>query len=95
MKGIVVDVLQVLRLLTHGLFFVAVVVLLLLKILYICLEWNMHPEFNFLLVELISRSSGGCGCPIPGGIQDWVGCDSGQPGLGVGSSAYSRGFETR
>jgi len=27
---------------------------------------------------------GGCGCPIPGGIQSQAGCGSGQPGLVVG-----------
>ena len=38
---------------------------------------------------------GGCGCPIPGGIQGQAGCGSGQPGLMVGDPAPSRGFETR
>jgi len=33
-------------------------------------------------------AQGGCGCPIPGGIQ-------GQAGLMVGDPAHSRGVETR
>ena len=40
-------------------------------------------------------SQGGCGCPIPGGIQGQAGCGSGQPGLMVGDPAHSRGVETR
>jgi len=44
-------------------------------------------------VEQIAQ--GGCGCPIPGGIQGWTGCGSGQPGLVIGSPADSRGVETR
>ena len=39
-------------------------------------------------------AQGGCGCPIPGGIQGQAGCGSGQPGLVVGDSAHSRGVET-
>jgi len=38
---------------------------------------------------------GGCGFPISGGIQGPAGCGSGQPGLGVGDPAHSRGVETR
>ena len=40
-------------------------------------------------------AQGGCGCPIPGGIQGQAGCVSGQPGLVVGNPAHSRGVETR
>ena len=40
-------------------------------------------------------AQGGCGCPIPGGIQGQAGCGSGQPGLVVGDLAHSRGIETR
>jgi len=40
-------------------------------------------------------AQGGCGCPIPGGIQGQAGCGSGQSGLGVGDPAHSRGVETR
>ena len=40
-------------------------------------------------------SQGGCGCPLPGGIQGQAGCGSGQPGLVVGNSAHSRDVETR
>jgi len=36
---------------------------------------------------------GGCGCPIPGGIQGQAGCGSGQPGLVVGDPAHSRGLK--
>jgi len=36
---------------------------------------------------------GGCGCPIPAGIQGQAGCGSGQPGLLVGDPAHSRGLE--
>jgi len=36
---------------------------------------------------------GGCGCPIPGGIQGQAGCGSGQPGLVVGDPAHSGGIE--
>ena len=35
-------------------------------------------------------AQGGCGCPIPGGIQGQAGCGSGQPGLVVGDPAHSR-----
>jgi len=40
-------------------------------------------------VEQVAQ--GGCGCPIPGGIQGQAGCGSGQPGLVVGDPARSRG----
>jgi len=40
-------------------------------------------------------AQGGCGCPIPAGIQGQAGCGSGQPGLVVGDPAQSRGVETR
>ena len=43
----------------------------------------------------ISTAQGGCGCPIPGGIQGQAGCGSGQPGLAVGDPAHSREVETR
>ena len=36
---------------------------------------------------------GGCGCPIPAGIQGQAGCGSGQRGLLVGDPAHSRGLE--
>jgi len=38
-------------------------------------------------------AQGGCGCPIPGGIQGQAGCGSGQPGLVVVDSAHSRGLK--
>jgi len=37
-------------------------------------------------------AQGGCGCPIPAGIQGQAGCGSGQPGLLVGDPAHSRGL---
>jgi len=40
-------------------------------------------------------AQGGCGCPIPGGIQGQAGCGSGLPGLVAGNPAHSRGVETR
>jgi len=40
-------------------------------------------------------AQGGCGCPIPGGIQGQAGCGCGQPGVVVGDPAHSRGVETR
>jgi len=40
-------------------------------------------------------AQGGCGCPIPGGIQGQAGCGSGQPGWVVGDPAHSRHVETR
>ena len=40
-------------------------------------------------------AQGGCGCPIPGGIQSQAGCGSGQPGLVVGDPGHSRGVETQ
>jgi len=39
-------------------------------------------------------AQGGCGWPIPGGIQGQAGCGSAQPGLVVGDPAHSRGVET-
>jgi len=38
-------------------------------------------------------AQGGCGCPIPAGIQGQAGCGSGQPGLLVGDPSHSRGLE--
>jgi len=38
-------------------------------------------------------AQGGCGRPIPAGIQGQAGCGSGQPGLLVGDPAHSRGLE--
>jgi len=42
---------------------------------------------------LEEAAQGGCGCPIPGGIQGQAGCGSGQPGLVVGDPAHSRGLK--
>jgi len=46
-------------------------------------------------VTLEQVAQGGCGCPIPEGIQGQAGCGSGQPGLVVGNPAHSRGVDTR
>ncbi len=43
--------------------------------------------------DLEQVAQGGCGCPIPAGIQGQAGCGSGQPGLLVGHPAHSRGLE--
>jgi len=47
-----------------------------------------HVEGSDALEQV---AQGGCGCPIPGGIQGQAGCGSGQPGLVVGDPAHSRG----
>jgi len=46
-----------------------------------------------LSVRTEQVAQGGCGCPIPAGIQGQAGCGSGQPGLLVGDPAHSRGLE--
>ena len=51
-----------------------------------------HTEGGDALEQV---AQGGCGCPIPGGIQGQAGCGSGQPGLVVGDPAHSRGVETQ
>jgi len=51
-----------------------------------------HTEGGDALEQV---AQGGCGCPIPGGIQGQAGCGSGQPGLVVGDPAHSRAVETR
>ena len=48
-------------------------------------------QCSVVLVHWVAQ--GGCGCPIPGGIQGQAGCGSGQPGLLVGDPAHSRGLE--
>ena len=50
-----------------------------------------HTEGGEALEQV---AQGGCGCPIPAGIQSQAGCGSGQPGLVVGDPAHSRGVET-
>jgi len=42
---------------------------------------------------MVQVAQGGCGCPIPGGIQGQAGCASGQSGLVVGNPAHSRGVD--
>ena len=56
------------------------------------LEKVFHAEGGDALEQV---TQGGCGCPMPGGIQDQAGCGSGQPGLVIGEPAHSRGVETR
>ena len=51
-----------------------------------------HSEGGDAL-EQVAR--GGCGCPIPGGIQGQAGCGSGQSSLVVGDPAYNRVVEIR
>ena len=53
--------------------------------------WTISPRGGDALEQ---AAQGGCGCPIPGGIQGQAECGSGQPGLVVGDSAHSRGVET-
>ena len=52
-------------------------------------QWNLEhlPVQQYF-------AQGGCGCPIPGGIQGQAGCGSGQPGLVVGDPTHSRGVGT-
>ena len=57
---------------------------------WILQEEFFHPEGGDALEQVVQ---GGCGCPIPGGIQGQAGCGSGQPGLLVGDPAHSRGLE--
>ena len=54
------------------------------------LGWILGRSFSHRVV-----AQGGCGCPIPGGIQGQAGCGSGQPGLVVGDPAHSRRVGTR
>jgi len=49
------------------------------------------PRTEDLSLEQVAQ--GGCGCPIPAGIQGQAGCGSGQPGLLVGDPARSRGLK--
>ena len=53
----------------------------------------MTDGFKICLVgdTLEQVVQGGCGCPIPGGIQGQAGCGFGQPGLVVGDPAHSGG----
>jgi len=51
-----------------------------------------HAEGDEALEQV---AQGGCGRPIPGGIQCQAGCGSGQPGLVVGDPAHGRKVETR
>ena len=51
-----------------------------------------HTESGVAMEQV---AQGGCGCPIPEGIQSQAGCGSGHPGLVVGNPAHSRGVETQ
>jgi len=52
---------------------------------------DMKTQRGWWRTEQVAQ--GGCGCPIPGGIQGQAGCGSGQSGLLVGNSAHSRGLK--
>jgi len=54
--------------------------------------WNEYTGALEYALEQVAQ--GGCGCPIPGGIQGQAGCGSGQPGLVVGDPTLSRGVGT-
>ena len=55
----------------------------------------LHRENGEVLEQAVQR---GCGCPIPGDIQGWVGWGHGQPALvpdlEVGGHACGRGAGT-
>jgi len=62
--------------------------------------WDLDTQqcCNPLVVCSVTNAAmdfaqGGCGCPIPAGIQGQAGCGSGQPGVLVGDPAHSRGLE--
>ena len=56
------------------------------------IQMTMQPHIGNTLEQV---AQGGCGCPIPGGIQGQAGCGSGQPSLVIGDPAHSREVETR
>ena len=51
---------------------------------------HFHSEGGDALEQV---AQGGCGCPIPGGIQGQAGCGSGQPGLVVGDLHIAGGLK--
>ena len=56
------------------------------------LAWVGRDLKDHVVLSPLPRTvQGGCGCPIPGGIQGQAECGSGQPGLVVGDHAHSRG----
>ena len=55
-------------------------------------EEVFHSEDGGTLEQV---AQGGCGCPIPRGIEGQAGCGCGQPGLVVGNPAHSRGVEAK
>ena len=57
-----------------------------------CIYFSSFSLTFYFALEQVAQ--GGCGCPIPGGIQGQAGCGSGQSGLVVGDPAQSRGVET-
>jgi len=60
-------------------------------------RFRLDMRRRFFTQRVVTHCSqvaqGGCGCPIPGGIQGQAGCGSEQPGLVVGDPAHSRGLE--
>ena len=57
-------------------------------------RFDVRKKFFTQSDTLDQVAQGGCGCPIPGGIQGQAGCGSGQPGLVIGDPAHCRGVET-
>jgi len=71
---------------------IIMVKVLLNRKLYLSASLSSGHHCN-LTLTLEQVAQGGCGCPIPGGIQGQAGCGSGQPGLVVGDPAHSRGLK--
>jgi len=64
--------------------------------MFFLFSWLLPNTGHYLLpLAIAPLLQGGCGCPIPGGIQGQAGCGSGQPGLVVGDPACGKGVETR
>ena len=57
--------------------------------------WQKHQVGLHGGNSLEQVAQGGCGFPVPGGIQGQAGCGSGQPGLVAGDPSHSRGVETQ
>jgi len=57
-------------------------------------DWILGTSFSTEGGDALEQvAQGGCGCPIPGGIQGQAGCGSGQPGLLVGDPERGRGLK--
>ena len=56
----------------------------------------MDIRKKFFTQRVVTQvAQGGCGCPIPGGIQGQAARGSRQPDLVIGDPAHSREVETR